>query len=641
MSTESNFDTNEEEPTPSNVAKKNKKLPLSSFYEKSKYELKVPRAWLILMTLRIVLNVFFQRGYIHPDEFFQGVEPISGDLFNCTDKMILRTWEFQFNKTSGQEPIRNMAVPYFFYGIPLLILKYFSSLGSVRDYTAYINNLSLSPPSNFNMISVHANTLIYYPRLFMTFYSLIIDISIYLICDLCDLDKSSILITFASSYITLVYFTRTFSNSIEAIMFTLLIYFILKSIKSQRVLNDKFLVATNDSFNDKQALSSLSSPSLKRNNISNGNTNNSKVAKIISSTTSAEVASALEGKLPNNIQPQSLTALKRLRLFDIYKYNNLSSQISVVMCVGIFNRPTFVIFSFVPLVYWLLHGLENCNHLAEWLRYLWRRCLSLIRVTVPLSFLFILFDTCYFYKITSVKIFQEIIMKQRKLIITPYNFFAYNSKADNLKEHGEHPFYQHFLNCFLLFGLNHLILLFIFLQFFLQILALIKNNSNSNETNVQLSQQELAKKPLLERVKIKIQRSKYYANLTELYKQLISNTFCFFLFSFLVPLIVFSLVSHKEPRFLIPLLIPICLLTSHSLFGIQSFSILRFFWISFNFVCLIVYGYAHQGGVVPALGHVQKMFSHVANLEMDQHVIFYHTYMPPRYLGKRVNFFFF
>ena len=34
--------------------------------------LQLPRAWLILMTIRLLLNIFGQRSYIHPDEFFQG-----------------------------------------------------------------------------------------------------------------------------------------------------------------------------------------------------------------------------------------------------------------------------------------------------------------------------------------------------------------------------------------------------------------------------------------------------------------------------------------------------------------------------------------------------------------------------------------
>jgi len=35
--------------------------------------LKLPRQWLILMTIRIALNLFGQKSYIHPDEFFQGI----------------------------------------------------------------------------------------------------------------------------------------------------------------------------------------------------------------------------------------------------------------------------------------------------------------------------------------------------------------------------------------------------------------------------------------------------------------------------------------------------------------------------------------------------------------------------------------
>lgn len=47
---------------------------------------------------------------------------------------------------------------------------------------------------------------------------------------------------------------------------------------------------------------------------------------------------------------------------------------------------------------------------------------------------------------------------------------------------------------------------------------------------------------------------------------------------------------------------------------------------------VLVYGYMHQGGLLSSIGFVQKMFTHVSNLELDQHVIFYHTYMPPRHL---------
>lgn len=75
-----------------------------------------------------------------------------------------------------------------------------------------------------------------------------------------------------------------------------------------------------------------------------------------------------------------------------------------------------------------------------------------------------------------------------------------------------------------------------------------------------------------------------------------------------------------------------CLLTSHLVFGSQSFRLVRLPWLVFNIMGAIVFGYLHQGGVIPATAYTQKMFTHTSNLEIDQHIIFYHTYMPPRYL---------
>ena len=34
-------------------------------------------------------------------------------------------------------------------------------------------------------------------------------------------------------------------------------------------------------------------------------------------------------------------------------------QISVLVSIGIFNRPTFALFAFVPLFYWFLRGVAN------------------------------------------------------------------------------------------------------------------------------------------------------------------------------------------------------------------------------------------------------------------------------------------
>jgi hypothetical protein len=205
-------------------------------------------------------------------------------------------------------------------------------------------------------------------------------------------------------------------------------------------------------------------------------------------------------------------------------------------------------------------------------------------------------------------------LREHRFILTPYNFFVYNSNNENLRTHGEHPFYHHIVNCFLLFGPNQLIFILTLIQFIFQLWLTFNQkpdvpNSKWCKTFWNLK-----------------------ARITQIYKHIINNLFSFFILSFLVPLIVFSLISHKEPRFLLPLVVPICLLTGRLVFGKQSYSIMKFAWLGFNLVAISVYGYMHQGGMVPAIAHVQKMFTHTANLGLDQHVIFYHTYMPPRHL---------
>lgn len=531
------------------------------------------KQWLFLVTTRIVLTLFSQRSYIHPDEFFQGVEIISGDLFNCSEK-IYRAWEFQL--TNDQQPIRNIVIPYLFYGIPLYILKILSNIGSINDYTT-----SPATISDSSILTVQANTLIYYPRLFMTVYSFIIDFCLLKISSLCEFDQSSVLLMFSSSYVTIVYLTRTFSNSIETILFSILIFLIIKSIKTQKVLNERFLIESVD-----------------------GTTKN-----VISSNSNEFQVNKLSPKVKNS-------SFKRFKYFGIFKWNYLSEWIGICMCLGVFNRPTFLIFSFVPVIFWILNGLSACS-IRQFLLYSFKRFLSIGKYFIPLSVLFSIIDTLYFYKINNLNDLV-IFFKSFNLIITPYNFFKYNSNSDKLKEHGEHSIFQHLVNCFLLFGFNFLVLIIINVHFFYQFLFCNEENLSTDRKRSSLKQ-------------------KFFLFLKKFlffYKKIIDNIFCFFALSFFVPLVIFSLVSHKEPRFLIPLLIPTCLLTSHVIFGKTSSTNLRYLWFTFNLILIIVYGYLHQGGMISSLTHIQKMFSHPSNIDQNYHVIYFQTYMPPRHLAQ-------
>ncbi|CAG4954050.1 unnamed protein product [Colias eurytheme] len=64
---------------------------------------RLPVSYWILVGLRFVLTLLPQTGYIHPDEYFQNVEVIAGDIF---DVDVARTWEFD-----PKFPIRNIFVP--------------------------------------------------------------------------------------------------------------------------------------------------------------------------------------------------------------------------------------------------------------------------------------------------------------------------------------------------------------------------------------------------------------------------------------------------------------------------------------------------------------------------------------------------
>ena len=485
-----------------------------------------------------------------------------------------------------QEPIRNIAVPYFFYGLPLMFLKFLNGLVGVKDYAATFDGPQVD---KFVITPVQANTLVYYPRLFMTVCSLVIDFSLLKSSELLGLDGTSVLLTFATSYVAFTYLTRTFSNTIETILFSALIYLVLKSIKSQHVLSDKLLIATG---NDKK-----------------------KTLTLLASTSDLINSTFQQLQPPQQHQPDSKAAtLKRIHFFDIFRFDSLGGWIGLVICIGVFNRPTFLFFAAVPVAYWLLYGLESCPNIQQASSFIWRRILKVVKYSLPCLVFLVLIDTCYYHNLNSLEAFLDYFANQDwKLVITPINFFAYNLNTDHLKSHGEHPFYLHaVVNCVLLFGINHLILYLIFANFVVQLCHTMRSSTGEASTS---------------RFKLLKQIVK------QLYALMAGNRFCFMLFSFVVPLMLLSCAPHQEPRFLLPLIVPLVLLTGHCIFGKCSYLGVRLVWLAFNLIGLGFYGFAHQGGLVSSLGYVQKMFTHPANLGLDEHVIFYQTYMPPRFMA--------
>lgn len=88
-----------------------------------------------------------------------------------------------------------------------------------------------------------------------------------------------------------------------------------------------------------------------------------------------------------------------------------------------------------------------------------------------------------------------------------------------------------------------------------------------------------------------------------------------------------SLAPHQEPRFLVPLVLPVVWL---SLSVISRFKFLQVLWILFNLILATFFGILHQGGITPSLcflQHNQAMEAPICN-----HVFYFHTYTPSAYL---------
>lgn len=156
---------------------------------------------LFLALLRIVICVWPQSGYLHPDEFFQSTEIVARDQLGSK---INPVWEFTTNL-----PIRCMLIPNILNKLGLRLASAISSKPS-----AYL--------------------LIVGPRLVYTLLSFVVD---YCLCLLCKYYSSRglwylpVSIIFQTSFITLQCLTRTLSNTSETVIFALLLVVVCKKLR--------------------------------------------------------------------------------------------------------------------------------------------------------------------------------------------------------------------------------------------------------------------------------------------------------------------------------------------------------------------------------------------------------------------------
>ncbi|NXK35365.1 PIGZ mannosyltransferase, partial [Piprites chloris] len=431
-----------------------------------------------------------QSGYLHPDEFFQAPEVMAGDILNL---QVFYPWEFL-----SSFPCRTVVFPLMTSGVTYWAIK---SLQQLDLCSSCINSY----------------TLLVSPRLLFTIFSFLLDYSVYRLAPFWEADLWKALVLLAGSYVTLVFYTRTFTNTLEGLLFALLMV-LVSSRKS------------------------------------NG----------------------------SSVEPTS------------------SPLIGVITTAGFFNRPTFLAFALMPLLYWARLIVDSQRSIKTVINHF----LKLILCACFTAIVFITADTFYFtsvsldnlYSINKGSLFDVIAQLHEKMVVTPLNFLSYNLNPHNLALHGSHPRVTHFtVNGIMLFGILHVLaigagfkMLKKYVQQFTRVKLFYRGLPGHSEGNPTL------------------------------------------LLFYFVPLAFLSLFSHQEPRFLIPLILPLVLFSASRDRAVKW----KHLVIIFNLLGAFLFGCLHQGGLIPCLFHLEQLIHSPAPSNHPRHytLLFAHTYMPPRFL---------
>jgi GPI mannosyltransferase 4 len=281
-----------------------------------------------------------------------------------------RTWEF--NNTF---PIRSIVVPFITQRIP------FSILNIICIYSRYYLNIELRT----------SYMLLIYPRLIMLIFSFINDYCLYSICRNYNLRFQTRLMVLSSSYVLLIYGTRTFSNTIEMTLCSILLYLV-----SDCMINSSTIIFQKEFLEEKYA------------------------------------------KAHSTVEKVKLFKL----LLSLPSHSMDKCMIISNLCVlGIFNRPTFFAFG-APLVFhWLFRGMGTRS--VAFFDFNLRITL-LILSGVPLLCLCILVDSFYYHYISMAEV-NLLSLSLENFVVTPLNFIKYNLDPVNTAEHGAHFKLTHIL----------------------------------------------------------------------------------------------------------------------------------------------------------------------------------------------------
>lgn len=290
-----------------------------------------------------------------------------------------------------------MAVPYIVYKIPLNVYRF------VAMYCRYWLEIEICT----------SYTILVFPRFIMCVISFINDWSLYKICVAYGLRYDIRLLTLASSFVMIIVATRTFSNSIEMALCSLLLY-----IVADCMVHSNTVIFQREFLDEKY-----------------------KASKTI-------IEKVKVYKMRAGLPSHTI---------------NKCTIVATIFVVGCFNRPTFLFFAMPVVFFWMLRGLGTKTVTMTDFNL---RFFSLLISGIPVVILFIVIDSLYYEYLTLSEIennFLEIGINN--FIVTPLNFIRYNMEAKNTAQHGEHPKYLHLLaNIPMLYNVIGVIAIFSFIQ---------------------------------------------------------------------------------------------------------------------------------------------------------------------------------
>ena len=260
------------------------------------------------------------------------------------------------------------------------------------------------------------------------------------------------------------------------------------------------------------------------------------------------------------------------------------------VALGLFLRPTFLVYIFYPLLHVCIMAfliLPSKDAFYDLLRFAGAAATGFVFGT----FCCIVSDYFYFAHSSNMPATSA---------VTPWNFIRYNTNSDNLNLHGLHRRGLHFaVNMHLMLGPMYWLLIYILIRLFM-------DGINS--------------------IRVPAERAILYEDWKD---AIVFNSFLWI--SAFLPVLILSIIPHQEPRFITSVIFPAVLLCGVFLKNNTLSAWFWPFWLIFNALGIVWYGFLHQAGVVPSVLHMSKVVHERAS-EEQMNLVFWRTYMIPQHL---------